>query len=136
MGVGGRCGGSVKFGRLVNVDEVHAYFHSFGLVTEDSKKGASAHAVSPHIGSLNPLLQWREASRATKSSGSHGGGDTSSVSLDVGNIHPEVAIPMDAGQVGNHAGATKERILYYTGRPVPPCNVTTEEHVSPESHDA
>ncbi|CAK0904465.1 unnamed protein product, partial [Prorocentrum cordatum] len=35
----------------------------------------------------------------------------------LGNVHPEIAAPLGRGALGSHAGATKERMFFYTGRP-------------------
>ena len=48
-------------------------------------------------------------------------------------MHPEIAVPMDRGALGSRA--TKERILFYTGRPVPPHSAIPSAYVLPESHD-
>ena len=49
-------------------------------------------------------------------------------------MHPEVAVPMDRGGLGNHTGATKERFLFYTARPVPPHSPVPPEYNLPEGH--
>ncbi len=65
--------------------------------------------VNPHAGVLNGLLQTGEVSRATRSAGCFGGGLVPAVTFAfVGNMHPEVAVPMERGQIGNHTGATKD----------------------------
>ncbi|CAK0801158.1 unnamed protein product [Prorocentrum cordatum] len=128
--------GSVHLGRLANADEVYAPFAAFGLIRDDSHRSSTnAQTVNEHAGTLNRLLQWGECPRATKSSGSYGGGLTPAVSLAwLGNIHPEIAVPMDRGALGSHAGATKERMFFYTGRPEPPHSALPDAYELPENH--
>ncbi|CAK0904467.1 unnamed protein product [Prorocentrum cordatum] len=128
--------GGVHLGRLANADEVYAPFAAFGLIRDDShRSSANAQAVNEHAGTLNRLLQWVECPRATKSSGSHGGGLTPAVSLAwLGNIHLEIAAPMDRGALGSRAGATKERVFLYTGRPEPPRSALPDAYELPENH--
>lgn len=38
----------------------------------------------------------------------------------LGNGHPEMVVPMERGDTGNHTGATRERCLLYTARRVQP----------------
>ena len=129
--------GSVHLGRLANTGEVYAPFSAFGLLRDDNHRPSAATlVVNEHAGALNRLLQWGECPRATKSSGSYGGGLTPPTSSAwLGNMHPEIAVPMDLGALGSHTGATKERILFYTGRPVPPHSAIPSTYVLPESHD-
>lgn len=50
----------------------------------------------------------------------------------LGNMRPEVAVPMKRAEVGNHVGATKERILFYTAPRVQPHEQLPEGLVLPD----
>ena len=129
--------GSVHLGRFANTDEVYAPFAAFGLVRDEkARSSANALVVNQHAGTLNRLLQWGECARQTMSSGSYGGGLTRPVSFAwVGNIHPEIGVPMDRGDIGSHTGATKERLFIYTARPVPPHSEIPPEYDLPADHE-
>ena len=127
---------SLHFGRLANVDEVYAFFQDFGLVQEDGKRRGSSNAqcaVNPHAGTLNRFLQFGECSRTTKTAGTYGEGVVPPVSFALGgNMHPDVAIPMERGEVGNHTGALKERILFFTAPRVQPHEGIPDDYELPE----
>ena len=110
------------------MDEVYATFADFGLLQEDAgkkKQTGSASAVNQHAGTLNRFIQFGEVSRATRTAGNYGEGAVPAVSFALlANMHPEIAVPMERGEIGSHNGATKERILIYTAprvqpRPIP-----------------
>eukprot|EP00973_Karenia_brevis_P045928 6360108-Karenia_brevis.AAC.1 len=95
----------IYFGRMANSDEIYAAFQEFGLVQDERKRSgqSGSGAVNPHAGALNRYLQFGECGRATKGSGTFGGGQIRPTSFGgLGNIHPEVAIPVLQGQLGNH----------------------------------
>ena len=123
---------------MANVDEVYATFASFGLIADDSRKtAATALAVNQHAGALNRLLQFGESSKTTKTRGSFGEGSTPQVSSAIlSNMHPEIALPMERAEIGNHVGCTKERILFYTAEPVPPHSPLPAEYKLPEGFAA
>ena len=127
---------SFHFGRIANVDEAYATFAAFGLIADDSRKGAAAAlAVNQHAGALNRLLQFGECSKTTKTRGSFGEGTTPAVSSTImSNMHPEVAVPMERAEIGNHVGCTKERIVFYTAEPVPPHSPLPPEYILAEGH--
>lgn len=130
--------GSLHFGRMANPDEAYAQFSAFGFTHDDSRRGgaAGALAVNQHAGAVNRLLQYGECSKTTRSRGSFGTGSTPPVSSAfMGNMHPEVWVPMDRGEIGNHVGATKERILAYTAEPVQPHSPLPSEYDVPSGHN-
>ena len=86
-------------------------------------------------GELNRLLQFGECSRTTKTSGTFGEGATPPVSSSImANMHPEVALPMERAEIGNHVGRTKERIMFYTAEPIPPHSPLPPEYILADGH--
>eukprot|EP00973_Karenia_brevis_P035045 4833074-Karenia_brevis.AAC.1 len=82
------------------------------------------------------MLQFGECARATRTAGSYGGGIIPATSACMlGNLHPEAAIPMDRGLVGNHTGATKERAFIWTAPRVQPHEAIPEEYTWPAGVD-
>ena len=121
---------------MANVDEAYATFAAFGLIADDGRKtAAAALSVNQHAGALNRLLQFGECSRTTKTGGSFGEGCVPQVSSAVmSNMHPEVALPMERAEIGNHVGCTKERIIFYTAEPVQPHSPLPPEYTVAASH--
>ena len=124
----------------MNADEGYSFFSDFGLVHDDSRKrsqvGAQA-AANAHAGALNRYLQFGESARATQTSGCYGGASTPMTSMGFNaNMHPEVAIPLDRGLIGNHVGATKERILFYCAPRVQPHECLPERFQVPNGVEA
>ena len=108
---------SLHLGRLGNIDEGYPFLIEFGLLEETRRRGsasASSGTPNPHAGTLNRFLQFGECARATRTAGVYGEGEVPSTSFScIANIHPEVAVPMERGEMGNHTGQTKERLLMY-----------------------
>ena len=114
----------LHMGRLANIDEVYACFQEFGLVHDEGKGrkgGGGGNVVNQHVGTFNRFLQFGECARATKTAGSYGEGAVAPTTLGlVGNMHPDMAIAMDRGDIGNHTGALKERFIIFTAPRVQP----------------
>ena len=109
------------YGVLVNLDEAYDLLLSFGLLSDGDKPAKQASKVNPHQSSFNKLIQYGQASRATKSCGAYGLGVTSLVTVGCdGNMHPSMYIPMEKGESGSHHAACKERFVVSTRRPVQP----------------
>ena len=130
--------GSFHFGRMANIDEAYATFQAFGLLSDDARKTAAASlVVNQHAGALNRLLQFGEASKTTRSRGNFGEGATPKISSCImSNMHPEIAVPMDRAEIGNHVGCTKERIFFYTAEPVSPHSSLPADYILPPGHTA
>ena len=128
--------GTCHYGRFANVDEAYAALSVFGLVQDEGRRSSSSSqanlAVNQHAGALNRLVQFGESSRSTRTSGSFGEGSVPPTTIAMnGNMHPEIAIPMERGTVGGHTGATKERIIFYTAPAVPPHEGLPSDYVLP-----
>ena len=94
--------GRYWYGSLVNLDEVYDFFSQLGLcgpAEGGGGKSKNASGINPHQSTMNRLMQYGQASRATKTGGSYGEGAVGcSVSVGcTGNIHPSVYIPMERG---------------------------------------
>eukprot|EP00973_Karenia_brevis_P041115 5689059-Karenia_brevis.AAC.1 len=77
-------------------------------------------------------MQYGQASRATKTSGSYGAAGSPTVSAGLtGNLHPSQYVPMERCEVGSHHAATKERATVATGRPVQPHEALPLDYVMP-----
>ena len=125
-------------GRVANVDEVCATFMDFGLIQEAKKGNTQAHAtgVNPFAGQFNRFLQFGESARSLKTCAGQGQSRSPPTSLSMlGNMHPEIAIPMERGLVGSHTGATEERIFLFTAKRVQPHSALPEGYVLPDGHD-
>ena len=126
----------LHMGRVANVDEVYAAFADFGLVGGDGKRKSAATGSQPineFAGVLNRFLQFGECSRATKTSGSYGEGHVDPVSFAlIGNMHPEVAVPMVRGEIGNHTGQVKERAWFYAAPRQQPHAAIPDGYVMPQ----
>ena len=101
------------------MDEVYQAFQDLGMLSTDNRKkgsGATAGCVNERAGAFNRYLQFGDSARATKSVGTLGEvGEVTPTSFgEIGNIHTDAAIPMDRNEIGNHTGATKERIHLWT----------------------
>ena len=121
------------YGVLANLAEAYDLLLSFGLISEESKpNSAKASKVNPHQSSLNKLLQFGHAARATKSNGSFGAAGAPVVSMGItANIHPSQYIPMERCESGSHHAATKERFLIGSGRPVQPHQALSADYELP-----
>jgi hypothetical protein len=51
-------------------------------------------------------------------------------------MHPEIALPVERAEIGNHVGCSKERILFYTAGPVPPHSPLPAEHMLSDGYVA
>lgn len=49
---------------------------------------------------------------------------------------PEIALPVERAEIGNHVGCSKERILFYTAEPVPPHSPLPAEHMLSDGYVA
>ena len=119
------------------IDEAYQFAQEFGLTQEEARrKGGQSTAVNPYAGLLNRFLQFGESARATRTAGTDGEGNVPPVSSIVsGNMHPEVAVPMDRGEIGNHTGQLKERIFLHTGPRVQPHEDIPVDYVMPTGVD-
>ena len=109
------------YGVLGNLDEAYDFLTSFGLLSDEKLSAKASTKISPHQSSLNKLLQFGSAARATKTAGSFGETDSQNISLGVTtNIHPSQFFPMERGESGSHQVACKERFLVASGKPVQP----------------
>ena len=130
--------GRHNFGVLVNLDEAYDFLQSFGLLSDDSKAGAKGGrgGVNPNQSALNKLMQYGQASRATKSCGSFGAAGSPTVSCGIAsNLHPSQYAPMERGELGSHHAATKERATIATGRPVQPHGPLPADYQLPPGFD-
>ena len=91
----------------------------FGLIQEAKKGNTQAHAtgVNPFAGQFNRSYSLAKSARSLKTGAGHGQSRTPPTSLSMlGNVHPEIAIPMERGLIGSHTGATKERFFLFTAK--------------------
>ena len=110
---------------------------SFGLLSDDTRGSGKAGrgTVNPHQSALNKLMQYGQASRATKTCGSYGAAASPTVSCGLsGNMHPSQYVPMERCESGSHHAATKERALIATGRPVQPHDSLPSDYAMPSGH--
>lgn len=124
----------VHFGRSANADELYQVFNDLGMTQGDKKKPQQAsNVVNEYAGMFNRFLQFGESSRATKTGGSYGEGRVPPVSFALlGNMHPEMGVPMERGEIGSHIGATKERLLLYGAPRVQPHDALPDGYTLPD----
>lgn len=115
--------GVLHLGRMLNVDEVYSHFADLGL-TPESRKKSGAPAASPvneFAGSFNRAFQFGESSHVTKTAGAYGrASDAPTTWSLLGNMHPQMGVLMERGEIGNHTGCLKERLWLYGSRRVQP----------------
>ena len=112
----------LDFGVLLNTDEAYDLLMAFSYISEESSRDSkSGLRVNAHQSAMNKLIQYGQASRVTKTSGSFGEGSPPNVTVGgTGNLHPAIYVPMERAEIGTHHAAGKERFAVATGRPVQP----------------
>lgn len=113
----------IHFGTLVNLDEAYKLYRMLGLlgVEGHSKSTSGPTTVAESASEFNRLMQTGTSSMATKTSGSFGDGKCPTISVGLaGNAHPAMVVPMDRGEIGANHVASKERLLFVSGRPIEP----------------
>jgi hypothetical protein len=117
-------GGALHLGRGLNVDEIYSIASDLSLTTVPDKKKSAAGAgsqVNEHAGNFNRALQFGESSHVTKTSGAYGQtADKPTSWMLLSNMHPEMGVPMERGDIGNHTGCLKERLWLFGARRVQP----------------
>ena len=97
----------LHLGRMLNIDEVYSQFADLGL-TSESRRKANATAASPvneFAGNFNRALQFGESSHVTKTAGAYGSATDDPVTWALlGNMHTQMALLMERGDIGNHTG--------------------------------
>ena len=128
-------GGALHLGRGLNVDEIHSIASDLSLTTVPDKRKSTAGGasqVNEHAGNFNRALQFGESSHTTKTSGAYGQtGDPPTSWMMLGNMHPEMGVPMERGDIGNHTGCLKERLWLFGARRVQPHEAISVHYTLP-----
>ena len=128
----------LRLGRMLNIDEVYSLLADLGLTSESRRKSnaPTASPVNEFAGHLNRALQFGESSHVTKTAGAYGSAtdDPATWSL-FGNMHTQMALLMERGEIGNHTGCLKERFLIFGSRRVQPHDELPSKYDLPEGID-
>ena len=102
----------------INDDEFYPKATDFKIITADPRKMLE---VSEHQSSLNKWFSTGESKRTTKTQGSFGmSSDRAVTAGGASNLHPRLAVPLCARNVGQHLVACLDRFLFVTQRTVQP----------------
>lgn len=128
--------GRPHHGVMAILDEAYDFLQPFGFISEEAKpNNAKNTKVNPHQSTLNKLMQFGQASRATKTCGSFGDGKVAAVSGSVsGNLHPSIYVPMERAECGTHHAMAKERFTVATQEPVQPHAPLPDDYKVPSGH--
>jgi hypothetical protein len=120
-------------GLLHILDEAYDLLNAFSLTTDEpNSRGKHCPKVNPHQSALNKLAQYGMSSRATKTCGSFGEGQSPATSVTInGNAHPSVYVKMEREEIGIHVAQCKERFLVATAEPVQPHAPLPEDYTLP-----